>query len=90
MSEVREETRQLAEGESPSVGRLWDSTPVRWSMAAGTLLAAGFVVGLADAPVVVTAGIYVVATVVGARFFATEALEELLFAEWVTDGLAVS
>ena len=78
MSEVREETRELAEGESPSVGRLRDSTPVRWSMAAGTLLAAGFVVGLADAPVVVTAGIYVVATVVGARFFAAEALEELL------------
>jgi heavy metal translocating P-type ATPase len=61
----------------PSVERLWDSHPVRWSASAGVLLAAGFVAGLAGSPRPLVTGIYVVATVVGARFFATEAVQEL-------------
>ena len=41
------------------------------------LLAAGFVAGLAGAPMSLVARVYVVTTVVGARFFAAEAVEEL-------------
>ena len=78
MSTVRDQTQEQAESEAPSVERLWDSTPVRWSASAGALLAVGFVAGLAAAPGVATTSIYVAATVVGARFFAAEALEEFL------------
>ena len=78
MSEAREQTKEQAQAEEPSVERLWDSRPVRWSASAGVLLAVGFAAGLAGAPRVVTTSIYVVATVVGARFFAAEALEEFL------------
>ena len=78
MSEVREQERGQAEGEAPSVERLWDSIPVRWSASAGVLLAVGFIAALAGASSMVTSAIYVIATVVGARFFATEALEEFL------------
>ena len=58
--------------------RLWESRPVRWSAASGLLLAAGFIVSLlVDASLPATL-IYVAATLVGARFFAAEAVEELL------------
>ena len=49
MSEVREQERGQAEGEAPSVERLWDSIPVRWSASAGVLLAVGFIAALAGA-----------------------------------------
>ena len=76
MSDVREQARESEEATS-AAERPWDSIPVRWSAFAGVLLAVGFVIGQVDAPEGVTTGIYVVATIVGARFFATEALEEL-------------
>ena len=58
--------------------RLWESGPVRWSAASGLLLGAGFVVSLlVDANLPATL-IYVGATLVGARFFAAEAVEEFL------------
>jgi Cd2+/Zn2+-exporting ATPase len=70
--------REQAQTEAPSVERPWDSTPVRWSASAGVLLAVGFVAGLVGVPELVTTVIYVFATVVGARFFAAEAVEEFL------------
>ena len=78
MTEVRERAREERAADEASVERPWDSVPVRWSAAAGVLLAVGFLAGVAGAPSVVTTGIYVVATAVGARFFAAEAFEELL------------
>ncbi len=57
---------------------MWDAAPVRWSISAGALLAVGFVVGRTGAPAAIPTGIYVLATVVGARFFAAEAVEELI------------
>lgn len=57
--------------------RLWESREVRWSAASGILLAVGFVLSLAGASDVLTTGTYVIATVVGIRFFALEGLEML-------------
>ena len=73
MTDVGQTTRQ----DPPTVERPWQSRPVRWSVSAGVLLAAGFAAVLAGAPTALATGIYVVATVVGARFFAAEAVEEL-------------
>ncbi|WP_370325937.1 heavy metal translocating P-type ATPase [Euzebya sp.] len=73
MTDAAQVTRQ----DQPSVERLWHSRPVRWSASAGVLLAVGFVAGLAGVPMPLVTGVYVVATVVGARFFAAEAVEEL-------------
>ena len=58
--------------------RMWDSAPVRWSISAGALLAVGFVIGRIGSPAAIPTGIYVLATVVGARFFVAEAVEELI------------
>ncbi|MBS3940772.1 MAG: heavy metal translocating P-type ATPase [Actinobacteria bacterium] len=77
-------TRSVVElGRIPSGGEallpaLWRSREVRWSACSGLLIAAFFLAGIAGAPqVVVTAG-FVLAAVVGARFFAVEAVEELV------------
>jgi Cd2+/Zn2+-exporting ATPase len=78
MSEVREQAREEEAADEASVERPWDSVPMRWSAAAGVLLAVGFLAGVAGAPSIVTTAVYVVAAAVGARFFAAEALEELL------------
>ena len=78
MTDVREQARQQAQREEPSVERLWQSRPVRWSAASGVLLAAGFVVSLVTDAALPATLVYVAATVVGARFFAAEAVEEFL------------
>ena len=75
-------TPELADGHTDegeeAAERLWESRPVRWSAASGLLLAAGFVVSLlVDASLPATL-VYVAATLVGARFFAAEAIEEFL------------
>ncbi|MGQ0832675.1 MAG: heavy metal translocating P-type ATPase [Microthrixaceae bacterium] len=57
--------------------RIWESREVRWSALSGVLLIAGFLTAALDGPDVATA-LYVAATVAGARFFAREALEELV------------
>lgn len=70
---------QEREGEEqPEIERLWQSREVQWSGASGLLLALGFVLGLLGAAAGTVTAIYIIATVVGARFFAHEALEELL------------
>ncbi|HEY8544276.1 MAG TPA: cation-translocating P-type ATPase [Acidimicrobiales bacterium] len=58
--------------------RLWESREVRWSALSGLLLLAGFVAASLDASGSVVTGLYVLATVAGARFFAVEAVEELV------------
>ena len=57
---------------------LWQSAAVRWSALSGILLLAGFLVSVFDGPDPLGTGLYVAATVAGARFFAIEALEELV------------
>ncbi|GBE22132.1 MAG TPA: heavy metal translocating P-type ATPase [Actinobacteria bacterium] len=57
---------------------LWKSRPVRWSLSSGLLLATGFAAGRLGAPALLSSGLYVLALVAGGRFFATEALEELI------------
>ncbi len=58
--------------------RLWESREVRWSALAGLLLLAGFVAGRFDASTAVVTGLYVAAAVAGLRFFALEAIEDLI------------
>ncbi len=58
--------------------RLWESREVRWSALAGLLLLIGFVAGRFDASTAVVTGLYVAATVAGLRFFALEAIEDLI------------
>jgi len=57
--------------------RFWENGEVRWSAASGILLVVGFIAGLSGAETVGTA-VFVVATVVGFRFFAVEALQLLV------------
>ena len=78
MTTVHDDEGVQAATSDDQAERLWDSTPVRWSAGAGLLLAVGFLAGLLGAPSSVTTGIYVLATVVGARFFAAEAVEEFV------------
>lgn len=67
------------EASEPEEGpeRLWESSPVRWSAASGTLLALGFALERLGASDVVVTAIYLIAAFAGARYFALEALEEL-------------
>lgn len=58
--------------------RIWESPEVRWSALSGLLLLVGFLISAFDGPDAVASGVYVAATVAGARFFALEALEELV------------
>ncbi|MCL1693292.1 MAG: cation-translocating P-type ATPase [Actinomycetia bacterium] len=57
--------------------RFWRNREVQWSAASGILLVVGFVSGLSGAGILST-WVFVVATVVGARFFAAEAIELLV------------
>ncbi len=57
--------------------RWWQNREVRWSAASGILLALGFVIGLSGAGTLST-WVYVSAMLVGARFFAAEAVELLV------------
>lgn len=69
----------LAEdGEAGLVGELWRSREVRWSALSGLILVVGYLAGPLGAPGVVSTALFVAAAVVGARFFAAEAVEELL------------
>ncbi len=54
------------------------SREVRWSATSGLLIAAGYLAGPLGAPGVVSTVLFVAASVVGARFFAAEAIEELV------------
>ena len=66
------------DGEHEGTERLWESREVRWSALSGLLLLAGFLVSVIDGPDAVATGLYVAATIAGARFFAIEAFEELV------------
>ena len=70
-------------GEVPAGGdallpALWRSREVRWSAASGLLIGVGFAAGLAGTPGALGTAVFVAATAVGARFFAAEAVEELV------------
>ena len=67
-----------ADEEHERVQRVWESREVRYSALSGLLLAAGFIVSVADGPDAVATALYIAATVAGARFFAIEAAEELI------------
>ena len=73
----------LTPGEVPSgadalLPALWRSREVRWSAASGLLIAAGYLAGPLGAAGVVSTVLFIVAALVGARFFAAEAIEELV------------
>ncbi|MDW3215685.1 MAG: heavy metal translocating P-type ATPase [Ilumatobacteraceae bacterium] len=73
----------LAPGEVPSgadalLPALWRSREVRWSAGSGLLIAAGYLAGPVGAPGAVSTVLFIVAALVGARFFAAEAIEELI------------
>ena len=70
---VRTEHRQAG-----LVGDLWRSREVRWSALSGLVLVLGYLAGPLGAPGVVATALFVAAAVAGARFFATEAVEELV------------
>ncbi len=57
---------------------LWRSREVRWSAGSGLLIGAGYLAGPLGASGPVSTALFVVAAVVGARFFAAEAIEELV------------
>ena len=57
----------------------WRTPKVLTSAASGVLLLAGWLIGLAGAPEIVSTAIYVVAIVTGGYFFGREAIEELIF-----------
>lgn len=64
--------------ERASSSRLWEHREVRWSASSGLLLLAGFVASVTGAANALTTALYIAAAVVGARFFAREALEDLV------------
>jgi len=66
------------DGEDEGPERIWESRAVRWSALSGLLLLAGFLTSAIDGPEAVSTGLYVAATLAGARFFALEAFEELV------------
>jgi heavy metal translocating P-type ATPase len=75
--------QDLEPGEVPSgadalLPALWRSQEVRWSAASGLLIAVGYLAGPLGAPGVVSTVLFIVAALVGARFFAAEAIEELI------------
>lgn len=57
----------------------WRNPKVLTSAASGVLLLAGWLIGLADAPAVVSTGIYVAAILIGGCYFGREAIKELIF-----------
>jgi heavy metal translocating P-type ATPase len=58
--------------------RIWESREVRWSALSGLLLLAGFLMSAFDGPDALATALYIAAAVAGARFFALEAVEELV------------
>ena len=73
-------TPGTAQGHSPDrlLPALVASREVRWSATSGLLIAAGYLAGPLGAPGVVSTVLFVAGAVVGARFFAAEAIEELV------------
>ena len=67
------------EGTHDTPEHLWQSPKVRWSALAGILLAVGFVADQLGANELTVNIIYVLATVAGVRFFAIEAVRELVY-----------
>ncbi|HKR64255.1 MAG TPA: cation-translocating P-type ATPase [Thermoanaerobaculia bacterium] len=57
----------------------WKNPKVITSVASGVLLLAGWLIGRAGASETVTLAIYIVSAVIGAYYFAREAVEDLLF-----------
>ena len=58
--------------------RIWESREVRWSALSGLLLLGGFLASVVDGPDAASSALYIAAAVAGARFFALEALDELV------------
>jgi Cd2+/Zn2+-exporting ATPase len=69
---------QIPTGGDALLPALWRSREVRWSACSGLLISGGYLVGLIGAPGTAVTAVFVIATVVGARFFAIEAIEELV------------
>jgi heavy metal translocating P-type ATPase len=67
-----------AEDSDDRVERIWENAAVRWSGFAGVLLAAGFLAERAGIAGWLVTGLFVAATLAGARFFGPEAIEELV------------
>ena len=76
--EPDEDHGDVEAGEEEGPEHLWESREVRWSALSGLLLVAGFLSDRLGADGLVVNLIYVAATLAGVRFFALEALEELL------------
>lgn len=66
------------EDEEEAPEHLWESREVRWSAASGLLVVVGFVAGWAGASDAVTTVVFVAGALAGVRFFALEAIEELI------------
>lgn len=65
-------------GDGGVLGDLWRSREVRWSAFSGLLIAAGYLAGPLGATDAVSTALFIAAALVGARFFAAEAFEELV------------
>jgi Cd2+/Zn2+-exporting ATPase len=65
-------------GDGGVLGDLWRSREVRWSGFSGLLIAAGYLAGPLGATDAVSTALFIAAALVGARFFAAEAFEELV------------
>ena len=70
-------TRTEGEG-GGLLGDLWRSREVRWSGFSGLLIAAGYLAGPLGAVDAISTALFIAAALVGARFFAAEAVEELV------------
>lgn len=72
------EPREVSSGADALWPALWRSREVRWSAGSGLLIAAGYLAGPLGAPGIVSTLLFIIAALVGARFFAVEAIEELV------------
>ena len=72
------EPGEVRSGADALLPALWRSREVRWSAGSGLLIAAGYLAGPLGAPGAVSTVLFIVASLVGARFFAAEAIEELV------------
>ena len=64
------------QGDAPE--HLWESREVRWSGLSGMLLLAGYVAQWGGAADGVSIGLWLASLLAGVRFFAAEAIEELV------------
>lgn len=71
-------TAVSTDGDHKLVVALWQSRQVRWSGLSGVLLILGYLASPLNLPGSVATALFVAAAVVGARFFAVEAFEELV------------